>query len=282
MNGFLTEGEVELGRLVLDTANPQKNFCKAAHLTLTDADRSRREFDNIDNLVGAESASKFQLLLTKLLDVIASKSAKSTDALKTAKAVSHELYNVDEKLETLLQDDKVKKWLEKYRGKTRIYLVVALHTVKDASVKLDANEAAAVGVKVKAPVAEAANAVAPGAPVIANAAGANVDMNVAHSSNREQSASFVAPGERIIAVGYQEVRFQAFSVITADATRLAKATVWKSFDTSRAAGSADMIEATVGDISDVAKGLNKAKVEAEHIGSAGKFVIFEGQVSGDK
>jgi hypothetical protein len=276
MNGFLTEGEVELGRLVLDTANPQKNFCKAASLSLTDADRSRREFDNIDNLIGAKSASKFQLILTKLLDIVARKSSKSRDALKTAKAVSYELYNVDEKFETLLQEDKVKKWLEKYRGKTRVFLVVALHTVKDASVKLDANEAAAVDVTAKVPVAETVDAVAPGASVIANRAGAKVETSVEHSSSREHSASFVAPGERIIAVGYQEVRFQLFSSITADATRLAKATVWKSFDTSKAFDSADMVEATLGDISDVAKSL-KAKVEVEHNGSTGRFIILEGQ-----
>ncbi|KAK4201923.1 hypothetical protein QBC40DRAFT_263811 [Triangularia verruculosa] len=267
LNGFLTQGEVELGRLVLDTANPQKNFCKPTSLTLTDTDRSRNEFNNIDSLVGAASASKFQLLLTKLLNVMAAKSAKSTDALRTAEAVSYQLFNVDEKLDTLLQDDKVKSWLEKYRGKTRIYLVVALHTVKDASVKLDADKAASVDVKVKAPVA--------------NAPGANVEMNVAHNSNREQSASFVAPGERIIAVGYQEVQFRPFLSSTADAARLAKKTVWKSFDTSRAADSADMVEASVGDILDVAKGF-KAKVEAEHTGSAGKFVILEGQVGGDE
>ncbi|KAK0747010.1 hypothetical protein B0T18DRAFT_429860 [Schizothecium vesticola] len=277
MNGFLTQGEVELGRLVLDTANPQKNFCRAANPTLTDADRSRREFDNIDSLVGAASASKFQLLLAKLLAIMASRSAKSTDTLKTAEAVSYQLYNVNERLETLLQEDRGKKWLEKYRGKSRIYLVVALHTVKDASVKLDANEAAAVDVKVKVPVAKAADAIVPGASVVPIAAAANIETSVAHSSSHEQSASFVAPGERIIAVGYQEVRFQSFLSSTADSARLAKTTVWKSFDTSRAADGADMVEATVGDIFDVAKGF-KAKVEAEHIGSAGRFVILEGQV----
>ncbi|KAK3377084.1 hypothetical protein B0T24DRAFT_620430 [Lasiosphaeria ovina] len=276
MDGFLTEGEVELGRLVLDTANPQKNFCKAAGLTLTDADRSRREFDNIDNMVGATSASKFQLLLTKLLEIIAGKSSKSTDNLKTAKAVSYELYNVDERLETLLQDDKVKKWLEKYRSKARIYLVVALHTVKDASVTLGTNDALEVHVKATAPAAQAADAIAPGASVAANAAG-SVEAKLGYSRSREQSASFVAPGERIIAVGYLELRFRAFLSSTAEASQLAKTTVWKLFDTSRATGSADMIEATVQGVSELDKGL---KVEAESTGSTGRFVILEGQVSG--
>ena len=276
MNGFLAEGEVELGRLVLDTANPQKNFCKVAGLKLTDADRSRREFQNIDNLVGATSTSKFQLLLTKLLEIIASKSAKSTDTLKTAEAVCYELYNVDDMFEALLQDDKVKRWLEKYRSKTHIYLVVALHTVKDASVTLDANETLEVDAKAAVPVAQAADAVAPGASVAANSAG-TVGGTFGHGHSHEQSASFVAPGERIIAVGYQKLSFRPFASNTADTPQLAKATVWKSFDTSRATGGADMIEATVQEASDLGKG---AKIEAESMGSTGKFVILEGQVSG--
>ena len=38
-------------------------------------------------MVGASSTCKFHVLLTKLLDILASESSQSTDALKTDKAV---------------------------------------------------------------------------------------------------------------------------------------------------------------------------------------------------
>ncbi|KAH6990038.1 hypothetical protein EDB80DRAFT_729409 [Ilyonectria destructans] len=272
MDGFLTADDVQLGRLVLDTKTPQKNFCKAASLTLTNADRSRRVFENIDNLTNATSSSSFRLLLTKILDVLASKSGNSVDTLKTTKAVSYDLYHVDDKFEELLSNDKVKEWLEKYRGRTCIYLVVSLHVVQDASVSLDHGESSEVEVKGTIPVAEAAAGVAPGAPMLNKAL--NPKAEVRHGHAHEHSASFFAPGERIIAVGYQEVRFRTFSSSTADTPTLAKKTVWKSFDTSRAAGVPDMMAATVEDASVLGKA---NETVAESVGPGGKFVIMKDQ-----
>ncbi|KAH7121611.1 hypothetical protein EDB81DRAFT_814140 [Dactylonectria macrodidyma] len=272
MDGFLTEDDVQLGRLVLDTKKPQKNFCKAASLTLTSADRSRRVFENLENLTGATSSSSFLLLFTKILGVLARKSEKSVDTLKTAKAVSYDLYHVDEKFEELLSNEEVKEWLEKYRGRTRIYLVVALHVVQDASVSMDHSESSLARGKATVPVAEAAAGVVARASTLSTVLDPQAEARHGHS--HEHSASFFAPGERIIAVGYQEVRFRMFSSTTADAPTLAKKTVWKSFDTSRAAGVLDMMEATVEDASALGKG---NEMVAESVGPGGKFVILKDQ-----
>lgn len=102
---------------------------------------------------------------------------------------------------------------------------MALHTAKDVSVTPDANEASEMEVKVAAPARQPADALAPGTSVATKETG-SAEAKPGHSRIREQSASFVAPGERIIAVGYQEVRFRTFSSSTADAPQLAKTTVW--------------------------------------------------------
>jgi len=278
LDGFLAREDVELGRLVLDTANPSRNFCKTTALTVTESDRSRREFLNIDHLTNTTTESTFQLLLTKFLELFAKRSSNTTDAIKTSKAVSYELYNVDDKFEALLDNENVKKWLEKYRNKTRIYLVVALHTVQDVAVTLDASESSKVTGKVQVPASDAINALAPGAGTAASQAIGAVQIQGSHANTREQSASFVAPGERIIAVGYQQVRFRSFSskeAVDAASKGLGSTTVWKSFDTSRAAGGADMVEAAVGEASELDK---KIRVVADSEGPNGRFVILDGQV----
>ncbi|OIW24995.1 hypothetical protein CONLIGDRAFT_717948 [Coniochaeta ligniaria NRRL 30616] len=102
-------------------------------------------------------------------------------------------------------------------------------------------------------------------------------VDVVNCRSLEQSASFVAPGERIIAVGYQKVRFRLFPSCTADPRVLARKAVWKSFDTSRADGAADMVEATIDTDGEPDLGRG-AKVAAESAGSGGIFVILQDQV----
>jgi hypothetical protein len=272
-NGFLNPSETSLGRLVLDTAHPQKNFCKASILDLKDEHRARREFSNIDNMIGAGSTSNLRLLLTKLLDTTERKTDTSTDALKTDMAVSYILYNVNDTLDDLLQEDKVMGWLKKNRTSSRIYMVVAIHTVQNAAIKLDAMEVAGAATKTAVPVAEAADLlIAPGASIIANAAGANAEISGSHQTNRQQSSSFVVPGERIIAVDYQELQFQPFSSTTADAPRLAKTAVRARFDNVKMGGP-DMVDATIRYVSNFASNL-KFKMDAEGNGSTGKLLSF--------
>ncbi|KAK4982872.1 hypothetical protein LTR50_007542 [Elasticomyces elasticus] len=283
MNGFLSFDQVALGRLVLDTANPGRNFCKTGTLQLNAADRSRNEFTDVYSLTKASSYSNFQIMLTKLLDVFASKSGTSANTIQTDKAVSYELLNVDDKLEKLLKDEAVQKWVETYKKKSRVYMVVALHAVQDVSVSLDHDTTAAAGVKATVPVSAAAEAIAPGSTTVLPGGAANseaVDPKVAvdHLVELARSASFAAPGERIIAVGYLEVKLRSFfSNQAEERPKPAAKTVWKSFDASRAAEAADMIEATIVGMNptDLGKG---AQVVAESAGLAGQFVILEGQV----
>ncbi|VTT58000.1 unnamed protein product, partial [Fusarium fujikuroi] len=99
--------KVALGRLVLDTANPGRNFCKTSKLHLNESDRSRIEFSNVYRLTNARSSSNFQLALTKLLQVLAKKSGSSVDRIETGRAVNYELLNVNDKLEKILKDEEV-------------------------------------------------------------------------------------------------------------------------------------------------------------------------------
>ncbi|KAF9763011.1 hypothetical protein IL306_003271 [Fusarium sp. DS 682] len=283
MNGFLNFDQVALGRLVLDTANPGRNFCKTDKLQLNESDRSRNEFANVYSLTNARSSSNFQLALAKLLQVFAKKSGSSVDRIETGKAVSYELLNVNDKLEKLLEDEEVRKWVESCRKRTRVYMVVALHAVQDVSVSLDHDETKAAGVEATVPVSAAAEAIAPGSTTVvpggstlAKAIDPKAKMD--HSVELARLASFVAPGERIIAVGYLEVKLESFfSNRAEEKPRLARKTVWKAFDASRATEAPDMIEASV--VGMEPTGLGKGvKVAAENSGSAGSFVILESQL----
>lgn len=282
MNGYLNFDQVALGRLVLDTANPGRNFCTKGTLQLEADDRSRNEFTDIYSLTNARSSSSFLAALTKLLHIFAGKSGSSIDTIQTNRAISYDLLNVDHKLQELLEDEAVRQWIETYMKKTRVYMVVAIHAVQDASVSLDHDETAAVAIKGTVPVSVAADAIAPGStslpPVAAIAKAVDPTVAVDHSAELTRSASFAAPGERIIAVGYLEIKLQSFfSCLAENMPRLAKKTVWRPFDASRATETPDMIEATVVGMgpTDLGKGI---QIAAESTGPDGQFVILGGQV----
>lgn len=153
-----------------------------------------------------------------------------------------------------------------------------LHTVQDVSVTLDASESSEVSGKLQIPASDSVNALVPGAGTAASNAIGTVQAQASHASTREQSASFVAPGERVIVVGYQQVWFRSFSSkedVYAASEGLSRTTVWRSFDTSRTVGSADMVEATVEEVSELDK---RAVVVTESEWSSGRFVPLNGQV----
>jgi len=247
MNGYLDPAQVALGRLVLDMKDPGQNFCRFGELELQEGDVSKSQFQDLKSLAKAESSSGFKLALSKVLQLFASKSRTTVDDISSKTAMRHQLLNVNEKFETMFQEDDVKKWLEKVvLTGSDIYLVVGLHTLQDASISLDRLASKDIGGKAQAPVTEA---LAPGISSIPRV-GNSLDVRIegGHSSTSSLGASFITPGERIIAVQYQKV-----SVIMKSSrgvkhlvdAALKKTTTWKSFGAARGGSELDIFEVSL-------------------------------------
>ncbi|EPE31136.1 hypothetical protein GLAREA_04103 [Glarea lozoyensis ATCC 20868] len=246
MNGYLDPAQVVLGRLVLDMKNPGQNFCPHGELQLRkDVDFSKAPFSNLKSLANAESPSHFKGALSKILNVFAERSRTSVDDISTSAATRYQLLNVNIQFESIFNNDEGKKWLEKViLTGSEVYMVVGLHTLQDASIGLDCAASSEAGATLQAPIADS---LLPGASAIPGAA---LDAKFEGGVNSKSSlgASFVAPGERIIAVQYQRVKFQMSSSKSpkgiADAI-LDKKTVWKSFGSARGGADLDTFEATL-------------------------------------
>jgi hypothetical protein len=276
MNGYLDPAQVSLGRLVLDLKNPGQNFCPHSVLTLSESDISKAAFSDLKSLANAESSSHFKTCLSIVLKIFARKSHTAVDDISTRSAINHQLLNVNLKFESLFENDEVKIWLEKViLTGSSVYMVVGLHTLQDASVSLNREASTEISGQVQAPITDA---MAPGASLLPGVGGAsNMKIGGGHTSTNSIGASFVAPGERIIAVQYKKVVFQMSSskdAKTIGNAALEKKTRWKSFGAARGGTDLDTFEATLAERTTAADIEEDVDVEAESIGPGGVFVIL--------
>ncbi|KAG4433810.1 hypothetical protein IFR05_010692 [Cadophora sp. M221] len=247
MNGYLDPAQVALGRLVLDMKSPGQNFCPYGTLDLKEGDVSKAPFADLKSLANAESSSGFKLALSKVLQLFATKSRTTVDEISTKTATRHQLLNVNLKFEKIFEEDEVKKWLEKViLTGSDIYMVVGLHTIQDASISLNRDTSADVGVKVQAPVTDA---LAPGSSAVPGVRDAlDVKVEAGHTSRSSLGASFVTPGERIIAVQYQKVEVKMLSskgIKSLVDAGLKKKTTWQAFGAARGGSELDTFDVSL-------------------------------------
>jgi len=230
------------GRLVTNLENSAYQYCTKEALQLTDADVSRRSYNNVEALTKAHASNSFQAALTKLLRVFASQSSDSVERIQTRKAYSYDLRNVPDKLDQLVADGDVKLWLDKVNQRIPVYMIVDVHTVESATVGQEAQSSICAGAAAKVPVAEAAAPEASATPV---GEALDVSAGVEHEHDDETSFSFVAPKERIIAVSQQKILLKLF-LGDPKTPAMDKKTVWKSFSASReGTASVRMVQASM-------------------------------------
>ncbi|KAK0251392.1 hypothetical protein LTS16_019731 [Friedmanniomyces endolithicus] len=270
MKNFLAKDDAKPGRLVTNLENPAYQYCTKEVLQLTDADVSKRPYDNVEALTKAHASNSFQAALTKLLRVFASQSSESVERIQTRKAYSYDLRNVPDKLDQLVADADVKLWLEKVSQRMPVYMIVAVHTVESATVGQDAQSSMRARAAAKVPVAEAAS---PGASTTPLGEALDVSAEAEYEQDDETSFSFVAPDERIIAVSYQKVLLKTF-LGDSKTPAMDKKTVWKSFSASReGTAGVQMVGASIGTTgtNDLPK---KLAVEAQSLSGETMFVII--------
>ncbi|KAH8586465.1 hypothetical protein B0O99DRAFT_695463 [Bisporella sp. PMI_857] len=250
MNGYLAPGQVALGRLVLDMKNPGQNFCPFGALHLQEGDISKAEFSDLKSLANAESSSRFKSALSKVFTIFAEKSQATIDGIFTKTAMRHQLLNVNLKFESIFEDNNVKKWIEKVvLTGAEVYMVVGLHTLEDASISLNRDASTEISGHIQAPITDP---VAPGASKLPGIGTAlDVKLESEHKSRTSLGASFVTPGERIIAVQYQKVAITIFSSKGSKnlvEAKLKMKTVWRSFGTARGETDLDTFEAVLEEV----------------------------------
>jgi hypothetical protein len=107
-----------------------------------------------------------------------------------------------------------------------MYMIVGIHTVKDARVTHDHWNAVETKAWIQLPVDTLAS---PRAGALMPGGIANLDTDAKKWRELGESSSFVAPGEQVIAIRYRKLKFKWFSSHTLESTYLEKGNRWKVY-----------------------------------------------------
>jgi len=201
--------EIRLGGLVLDMREPMDESCPHFPVALIpDEDYTCGSFKDIQISDKDERKTRFSAALTKLFTFGTHSSHVDDEKIKTKVAKTFRLKNHESYLQRQLEDDSglVVEWVLSQRRKKRdIYMIVSYHTVMDVEVNEYQERDTGVETTVTIPIAEAIH---PGSSMnpVGQAMDTSFDTKV--DRKRQRATSFLAPGERIVGVGYRKLLFK--------------------------------------------------------------------------
>jgi hypothetical protein len=224
VNPLLPQNSIELGRLIVDVKTPWQDFCPSASVALTKADITVNSSFRIRDMLAKSKGTRFHLGLTKFLTSFYTTEKDAVSSVVATEATSYMLLNSRLHLGRICKDQVTRDWLETViKEGWNAYMIVGIHTVKDAEVTHNHRNAVETKASIQLPVdALAAPGAVPGD--IANfGAGAEKWRELGESS------SFVAPGEQVIAIQYRKLKFKWFSSRALEFAYLEKGNRWKVY-----------------------------------------------------
>jgi len=187
----------------------RQDFCPSAHVSLTKADITVNSSFRIHDILDKSKGTRFYLRLTKFLTSLYKTKNATLFAVVATEGRSYMLLNSHLHLGRICKDQVTRDWLETViKEGWEAYMIVGIHTVKDAEVAHNHRNAFETKVSTQLPVDTLA---APGASTIAP--GNIIDVDAAAKKWRAigETSSFVAPGEQGIAIQYCKLKFKWFS-----------------------------------------------------------------------
>jgi len=227
VNPLLVQDSIELGRLVLDVHHPWQDFCPSTSGRLTRADITVNSSFRIRDILDKSKGTRFHLRLTKFLTSFYKTENATLSTVVAPEATSYMLLNSRLHLGRTCKDQVTRDWLETViQERWNAYMIVGIHTVKDAEVTHDHRNVVETKASIQLPVDTLA---APGAGALTPGDIPDLDAGAEKWRERGESSSFVAPGEQVIAIQYRKLKFKWFSSRTLESAYLEKGNRWKVY-----------------------------------------------------
>ncbi len=237
---FLPPESVKLGRFVTSIDEPHQGYHDPPSAEPPKQITSRRE-----SYVGAReegSNATFGSSLTSLMSAGFSKQAKLQMKITAEQVTTYTLDNSDGWFDSATSLPATRTWIERAidRGDD-IYMIVGFHALTNASIVHESARGSDVDGQVHVPISLSLASVGIVAPL-----GALIDPSFKASSHGvdNSQSSFQAPGERISAFQYRQIRHKWLSSNKVENLRPAKSARWSSVEKGRAEddGEDDLIE----------------------------------------
>jgi len=224
INPLLSLNSIQLGRLVLDVHNPWQDFSPFESISFTRDDIITNSSLRVCDILDASKGTRFHLHLTRFLTSFYETNQDAVSHIVTSEAKSYLLPNSRLHLARICKDKDTREWLETViKEGWDAYMIVGIHTIKDAEITVDHKIACGTKASGQLPVGSLAAAV--GVP------GHTVDMEISGEKHVRcgGTSGFVAPGEQVIAIQYRKLKFKWLFSSLLESTYLEEGNRWKVY-----------------------------------------------------
>jgi hypothetical protein len=222
---------VALGRLVVDIDKPWQDFCPSSDIGISPKDIAIKSSFLIKRIFNQSRGTKFQVQLSMFLKSFFSANNSERLDLSASEATTYLLLNSGLHFQRICSEAATRSWLQtvvKYGWP--VYMIVGIHTVKNASIVRSNETLNDAGVSVVAPLGTMA-AAGVALPVANEVLDTSFDTE--RLQTREDSSSFVTRDEQVLAVQYRKLRFRMFSSHKLDSPTLERTNIWKVFPANK-------------------------------------------------
>jgi hypothetical protein len=199
---------VALGRLVIDIDKPWQEFCPSSNLAITGQNIAQKSSFFVREILNQSKGTGFLVKLTKFFTSFYKTDESSFFDIAASEATTYLLLNSGEYFRRVCSDSVTKSWLEEViKQDWPVYMVVGIHTVKNAIVVHNADSLTMSNASAQVPVTLASTSA--GIPLTNDALDLVVDTSKYHSDG--EASRFRTSEELVFAVQYRKVRFKWFS-----------------------------------------------------------------------
>jgi hypothetical protein len=247
-NAFLTLAAVALGRLVTDAANPGQDFWPVSNSLIAFDEVDERPFQDVRNSLNRLKDTGLRAKVTKFISGDVASRMTSSGELIAPKSKVYSLLQPKLHFQRMCKDNATRGWIEEALKHSPIFLIVGMITVTQAAVDHGQQQATQVSGSVNLSISDVASSGT--STVIPSASGDALEVSVGGARARQMhsTASFIAPGERVIGVQYRKVKFRLFSSNKVESSFLENnPNRWVVLFGGDRSGSDDIIEADLQD-----------------------------------
>jgi hypothetical protein len=222
----LAPNAVSLGRLVFNISAPWQDFCPFSPIELNALnDISATPFLHVRDIIERTHDTKFNATLTQAMLSAVGRKNKSIAGVTAPHGAAYRLMNSGNYFERVCQDGKVRAWFERaIKRNFDVYMVVGIITLTDVEVIKNVDASSHIDGNVEVPIAafltSGISSIVPGGKLLDSGIGGG------RSTHIVKKTSYLAPGDRIIAVQYRKVRYEWFNRHSVDTAFLEKGNRW--------------------------------------------------------
>ena len=243
---LLPVSSAAVGRLVLDPAHPERDFCDTISSSAEEdpeADISEVRTQSFQNTTSESASRGLSALVTAFLGAKYNIRKEETIDVAAEVCTTRSLTDPRDYFSIACERPAIKEWLRRaWRSRKKVYYIVSVKTLADAKITLRTAKAREMGYSVRVPASIIVTAATHGAVVLPDILDGVLDSEVKTSGTETSSlkgGAFI-PGEHVYAIQYRRVRFSWLRVPRASNTRLgteSSPATWKVYVGARGGSS---------------------------------------------